>query len=300
MRRSKSFSGGTVTATFTSGKRRLPAFTLIELLVVIAIIAILAAILFPVFAQARAKARAISCLSNLKQIGTGLMMYAQDYDETFCSGWNEAPGNALDGTLVWYVSLRPYIQKYGRSDIGTTAGAQYDQSFEYGLYACPDKKWKPTSYGYNAFGGMAPTWTDFRNGSAVHVGNTLANIHRPASLVAFADAGTVGNATSKAADPNFDEPTNCNELTGVGNCGPYKFNPEVWFEDRGADWDFGVPGKEDWPSNRNGGRRPVGRHNKFFNAVFADGHAKAINVNVMKVKQGTEADILHNHPANVR
>src|SRR5687768_18600195 len=59
------------------------AFTLIELLVVIAIIAILAAILFPVFAQARDKARSASCLSNLRQVGMGLYMYVQDYDETY-------------------------------------------------------------------------------------------------------------------------------------------------------------------------------------------------------------------------
>src|ERR1700752_5232231 len=58
-------------------------FTLIELLVVVAIIAILAAILFPVFAQAREKARQATCVSNLKQIGTATMMYAQDYDERF-------------------------------------------------------------------------------------------------------------------------------------------------------------------------------------------------------------------------
>ena len=62
--------------------RQKRGFTLIELLVVIAIIAILAAILFPVFAQARAKARQSACLSNMKQLGTGLTMYAQDWDET--------------------------------------------------------------------------------------------------------------------------------------------------------------------------------------------------------------------------
>jgi prepilin-type N-terminal cleavage/methylation domain-containing protein/prepilin-type processing-associated H-X9-DG protein len=65
-----------------NGRKR-SGFTLIELLVVIAIIAILAAILFPVFAQARDRARAASCLSNLKQMGTAWMMYAQDYDERF-------------------------------------------------------------------------------------------------------------------------------------------------------------------------------------------------------------------------
>jgi prepilin-type N-terminal cleavage/methylation domain-containing protein/prepilin-type processing-associated H-X9-DG protein len=63
--------------------RERKAFTLIELLVVIAIIAILAAILFPVFAQAREKARQTSCLSNTKQIATAVLMYTQDYDETY-------------------------------------------------------------------------------------------------------------------------------------------------------------------------------------------------------------------------
>src|SRR5437764_5603865 len=85
--------------------RRGRGFTLIELLVVIAIIAILAAILFPVFAQARDKARSAACLSNMQQIGKALMMYMQDYDERATWFWNGQAGkqNYLAG--YWYVSL---------------------------------------------------------------------------------------------------------------------------------------------------------------------------------------------------
>lgn len=128
--------------TRTSSSHRRAAFTLIELLVVIAIIAILAAILFPVFAQARAKARQAACLSNLKQIGTGIMMYAQDYDEILPGntnlngageptdarwpapatsahsaglsepfGWNQPYNPASAGTFrIWARDIQPYIK----------------------------------------------------------------------------------------------------------------------------------------------------------------------------------------------
>ena len=74
-----------------AGTIRNRAFTLIELLVVIAIIALLAAILFPVFAQVREKARQTSCLSNEKQLGVGYMMYVQDYDERMPFGGHRLP-----------------------------------------------------------------------------------------------------------------------------------------------------------------------------------------------------------------
>jgi len=95
--------------------QRTKGFTLIELLVVIAIIAILAAILFPVFARARAKARQTSSLSNVKQLTLGMNMYAQDYDEAFPAwywdqSWHSGNLTPNSAVTVWWNAIYPYVK----------------------------------------------------------------------------------------------------------------------------------------------------------------------------------------------
>lgn len=93
--------------------RRIRGFTLIELLVVIAIIAILAAILFPVFARARAKARQAACMSNLKQLATATIMYAQDYDGVMPMwgfGGSDADDTVAQGAFTWDTVVLPYMK----------------------------------------------------------------------------------------------------------------------------------------------------------------------------------------------
>ncbi|MDQ3813055.1 MAG: DUF1559 domain-containing protein [Armatimonadota bacterium] len=98
---------GTARHTVRGRRAKNQGFTLIELLVVIAIIALLAAILFPVFARARENARRTSCQSNLKQIGIGLMQYTQDYDEMFPMAMRNAAG---DNNSPWHVLVQPYVK----------------------------------------------------------------------------------------------------------------------------------------------------------------------------------------------
>lgn len=106
----------------TYSRMKRSGFTLIELLVVIAIIAILAAILFPAFARARENARRASCQSNLKQIGLGILQYAQDYDERYpitthvdALDYASYPGNDRNGTAIqlnWAYGIQPYVKSW--------------------------------------------------------------------------------------------------------------------------------------------------------------------------------------------
>ncbi len=110
---------------------RSTAFTLIELLVVIAIIAILAAILFPVFAQAREKARATTCVSNMKQISLATLMYTQDYDECFPF----AQGNDVQRATIADL-VDPYI-KAGNLNNDSAGGNAWPET---SVWVCPDGK----------------------------------------------------------------------------------------------------------------------------------------------------------------
>jgi len=120
----------------TPSRAHRTGFTLIELLVVIAIIAILAAILFPVFAQAREKARTTSCLSNTKEIGLAILMYGQDYDETIVP-WFVATGKPRDNWRhdlnSWCQLMQPYIKNGAPIDPPVVAGGVPPN----GIMSCP-------------------------------------------------------------------------------------------------------------------------------------------------------------------
>ncbi|GBC93482.1 Type II secretion system protein G [bacterium HR15] len=152
-------------------------FTLMELLVVIAIIAILASILFPVFAQAREKARQTQCLSNMRQMGIAVQMYLQDYDERF--PLDSHTGGAGSAPWVWLQTLQPYI----KTPLLYRCPSDPSVNWEHPLPGY--RTIRRTSYGTNFWMLPRSDVDDLVRNCAGY--NTLATIQSPASVIYIAE-----------------------------------------------------------------------------------------------------------------
>jgi prepilin-type N-terminal cleavage/methylation domain-containing protein len=269
-------------------KRR--GFTLIELLVVIAIIAILAAILFPVFAQAREAARTSACLSNVKQLSLGALMYVQDYDEKFwgwnwgffCNGGNN--GQARDSGAFWTMAIYPYVKNaqiyqcpddilqwddaWSGADPGSNCsddkGAHDMFAPAPGVYYWDtgNAKWNPkyVSYGIN----------ESLDGSL-----KLAAIRAPANFM------LLGDCASQLADmwAGPGGPTNPIDANNIVARVAFSADPNgcclMWDSGSGHDANYfehlsndnGTPSNDAWLEKST-------RHHGGENISFSDGHAK--------------------------
>ncbi len=238
-------------------------FTLIELLVVIAIIAILAAILFPVFAQARAKARGMACLSNTKQVGSAFQMYVQDYDETTPSIWSGsgtcAAGNYGGCSQEWWFGLMPYMKSVNllycpeRNEGAAGNYNAFGQSMGVTKYVGYGYNWGPIGW---RGGGLIGQQVRSGVGTQTFLsGMSMASIEFPSQMFAFGDT--------------YDTPR---MTIGIGFAG------------------------DTWRGTANSGLR---HSSGMFNYSFVDGHAKAIKVMGGNMTGGFSGRMIMPRDANV-
>lgn len=254
-------------------------FTLIELLVVIAIIAILAAILFPVFAQAREKARQTSCLSNGKQIGTALYMYVQDNDETMPT--SIPPTTSINGGTFGYWARIPYdsqLRSYIKSDavfgcpshnpslrgpVASGSPPMWDGSY---IPSPKNRAWEYVAAIRTVQAGGAP---DANTGMSTSYdisplkatpsqGHTLAQIDQSADTIALTENWNA-TSTSYMGSPWGSTFIDCDYVNFPGRAFPAVAASDKLLSTCGSQ-----------PAPGNG-------HTGFFNVIYADGHVKNNN-----------------------
>jgi prepilin-type N-terminal cleavage/methylation domain-containing protein/prepilin-type processing-associated H-X9-DG protein len=257
------------TVAFTAGK--CSAFTLIELLVVIAIIAILAAILFPVFAQAREKARQTACLSNSKQIGIALMMYAQDYDEVYPIG---AHNNTNPGTR-WSSLIQPYSKNRD-------------------VFVCPSRPTvrepdpnRPSRGGFGANVNIL-TWQGVN-------GKSMAQIASPANTFIICEASQLKTQMVSDAAVNAKPELWAAQVDTNWNFGAVDYQvypPSGWEPNSAGVLTYWYNRADD--ASHNFSRRPVGPHQGGLNVIYCDGHAKW-----SKIEQFLGTDVNSPNPGKI-
>jgi prepilin-type N-terminal cleavage/methylation domain-containing protein/prepilin-type processing-associated H-X9-DG protein len=270
-------------------------FTLIELLVVIAIIAILAAILFPVFAQAREKARAITCLSNEKEIGLGIYQYVQDYDETYFNDQNSfvGAGGPTDYEQVrWYAMIYPYLKNGTLFSATGTQGVNKDPNTAGnatgagGIFHCPSfPSQQGAEYGVSVQifpDATLDWWGPSQGGPAGFAPTPMAAIPTPADTIIMVEKGQAQNTDSwitfSAEEANWTTTTYSAAGAAIESHDDHwdLIQTKPYLHD--CDYAYGTAG-----SIGDGVETPYGtcasmpryRHNGTTNVLFADGHVKA-------------------------
>ncbi|HEY3330580.1 MAG TPA: DUF1559 domain-containing protein [Capsulimonadaceae bacterium] len=235
-------------------------FTLIELLVVIAIIAILAAVLFPVFAKAREKARQTNCASNLRQIGLASCQYTQDYDEYVvmqmpCAYPNPCSGLGQGRHPSWFDILYPYTKSnlIGFCPDDTTAPSYHAA----GSWNCPAGGPPCPQPSYSLNGSLAQYNMDDNGGSP---GINLSKVYSPSSVILVAPMTATGWESPQAINvAGWGGVMDCNNVGQGGRTYPTCPPPEGW-----------VSGVRGFPKVF----ASLYRHTGGENYVFCDGHVK--------------------------